>query len=269
MTSEERGKVEALFDARQGKELWPTGRVEHRAERLRPRQFQFLRDQFPALYVPFGTIEWHERHMPLGNDALKAHGICLAVAKRVGGIVHPPVFWGIDSWRKLPNGNIRRGMDATCDFPLPGSVYQVADDTFRRLAGDIVTEALRNDFLLVVLLTGHNARNQEDTLREVAKLVNDASGRTQVLATNDWENARTQYNWAGDHAGKWETTLMMGLHPDRVDMSELPAPPEKLTATGGIDPRGEASELLGRECLTVIIDTLQGRVWELMAKLRT
>ena len=42
---------------------------------MRPGQLESALRQFPVVYVPFGLIEWHGRHLPLGNDALKAHAI--------------------------------------------------------------------------------------------------------------------------------------------------------------------------------------------------
>ncbi len=40
---------------------------------MRPRQLEAALRRFPAVYVPFGLIEWHSQHLPLGNDAMKAH----------------------------------------------------------------------------------------------------------------------------------------------------------------------------------------------------
>ncbi len=268
MTSEEHRRIEQLFEEGKSRPLWPDGVIERRAEWLNPRQFQTLREEFPVLYVPFGTIEWHERHLPLGTDGLKAHGICVRVAGRIGGIVHPSIFWGIDSWRKVASGNIRRGMDATVDLPLPGSVYQLNDQTFRSLVEDIVTEAVRSDFELVVLLAGHNAKNQETTLKELAEKLNEAAETPRVLATNDWENAREQFDWAGDHAGKWETNILMAMHPEKVDMDELPRRPAKLTASGGIDPRGESSEKQGKQCLDVVVDVLCERISRMLKEIQ-
>src|SRR3972149_101223 len=42
---------------------------------MRPGQLEAAGRKFPVVYVPFGPIEWHGRHLPLGNDAIKAHGI--------------------------------------------------------------------------------------------------------------------------------------------------------------------------------------------------
>lgn len=53
---------------------------------MRPRQLEDALRAFPAVYVPFGLIEWHGRHLPLGNDALKAHTILVKCAERFGGV---------------------------------------------------------------------------------------------------------------------------------------------------------------------------------------
>ena len=60
---------------------------------MRPAQLEAAARAFPVVYVPFGLIEWHGRHLPLGNDALKAHGILVKTAERFGGLVYPPVFF--------------------------------------------------------------------------------------------------------------------------------------------------------------------------------
>ena len=56
---------------------------------MRPGQLEAAAREFPVVYVPFGLIEWHGRHLPLGNDALKAHGILVKCAERFGGVVYP------------------------------------------------------------------------------------------------------------------------------------------------------------------------------------
>jgi hypothetical protein len=39
------------------------------------------------------ALQWHGRHLPLGNDALKAHAILVKTAERSGGVVYPPVYF--------------------------------------------------------------------------------------------------------------------------------------------------------------------------------
>jgi len=44
---------------------------------MRPGQLEKAARQFPVVYVPFGLIEWHGRHLPLGNDAIKSLAIAV------------------------------------------------------------------------------------------------------------------------------------------------------------------------------------------------
>jgi hypothetical protein len=60
---------------------------------MRPGQLEAAARRFPVVYVPFGCIEWHGRHLPLGTDALKAHGILVKCAEKFGGVVYPPVYF--------------------------------------------------------------------------------------------------------------------------------------------------------------------------------
>ena len=64
-------------------------------ERLLPYQFQTRIKSHPLVYVPVGSLEWHGEHMALGNDALKMHALCCEAARLGGGIVYPPIFYGI------------------------------------------------------------------------------------------------------------------------------------------------------------------------------
>jgi hypothetical protein len=47
---------------------------------MRPGQLEAAMRAFPAVYVPFGLVEWHGRHLPLGNDAIKAHAFLVRTA---------------------------------------------------------------------------------------------------------------------------------------------------------------------------------------------
>ncbi len=60
---------------------------------MRPAQLEAAGRKFPVVYVPFGLIEWHGLHLPLGNDAIKAHGILVKCAEKFGGVVYPPVYF--------------------------------------------------------------------------------------------------------------------------------------------------------------------------------
>lgn len=213
----------ALFAHVNDRPLWPDGRVERRLERLRPRQFVALRDETPLMYLPVGTVEWHERHMPLGTDGFTAHDFSVRAAERTGGIVYPALYWGLDEYGTSGSGVIRSGMDTGADLSLPGSIYRIGHETYERLLMEAVAEIFRAGFKLVALITGHGARGQEHTIRKVALRFNEAAGYRCVLAHSSWTFGADAVPWGGGHAGALETALAMGLYPELVDVTELPA----------------------------------------------
>ena len=77
---------------------------------------------------------------------------------------------------------------------------------------------------------------------------------------------------ASDHAAKWETSNMMFLYPDLVDMSELGDGPINLdmkppSGIGGLDPREHASAELGRRNVELAAEAIGRKAQELLASL--
>jgi creatinine amidohydrolase len=60
-------------------------------ERLRPPQIRAALAACPVVYLPLGTLEYHQEHLPIGLDALTAQGLCLTAARAHGGLVCPPL----------------------------------------------------------------------------------------------------------------------------------------------------------------------------------
>ncbi len=188
---------------------------------MRPGQLEAALRKFPVVYVPFGLIEWHGRHLPLGNDALKAHAILVKCAEQYGGVVYP--------WQWLH-----------ADFNLQHLVPVYAE-LFQRLK--------RTGVRVIIGVSGHNIKEQvqmiEDALRPVT-----ADGTCAGMGM--WEVTLSMSEESNtDHAAKWETSNMMFFYPDRVDMSELGDGPIKLDMSppngiGGLDPREHASAQVGR-----------------------
>jgi hypothetical protein len=71
----------------------------------------------------------------------------------------------------------------------------------------------------------------------------------------------------GDHAGKWETSLLWYLRPDCVDMSVYQGrETEPLTGVFGLDPRRTASVEIGRQASDAIVQGMIGKAEELLGR---
>ena len=192
----------------QGGELSPVVQMQF----MRPGQLEAAGRKFPVAYVPFGCIEWHGRHLPLGTDALKAHGILVKCAEKFGGVVYPPVYF-------------HSGFDR-------GHLVPVISDLFQRLKS--------SGFRVIIGVSGHNVQQQIDMINKALEpVVADGS----VAGIGLWEITLSRGPESNtDHAAKWETSDMMFFYPDLVDMSELGTGPlaprmKPPDGIGGLDPR--------------------------------
>ena len=209
---------------------------------MRPGQLEAAARKFPVVYVPFGTIEWHGRHLPLGTDALKAHGILVKTAEKFGGVVYPPVYFDSGLARK--------------------DLVRVLTALFGRLKA--------TGFRVIIGVSGHNVQEQIDMINKALEpIVRDGT----VAGVGLWEvtlSAGKECNT--DHAAKWETSDMMALYPDLVDMSELGSGPlapdmKPPDGIGGLDPREHASATVGRRSIEIAAEAIGKKARELLKSL--
>lgn len=222
---------------------------------LTPRHFRARLAEAPVAYLPFGTLEWHGEHLPLGSDGLQSAAFFESLARSYGGIVMPMLFLGPDR-RVVENGRELYGMDYCPPdrfqtYPsqqLPGSAYWVDDDTFALLVRSVLRQLRRAGFRVVV---GHG---------------HGPSTKAWIQHTPAWNaefGLELLHCWGGpgdtdgkgimvDHAGQNETSLMMALHPTLVRMDHLDPDPARFpVGVGRLDPRTTASAELGREILAL------------------
>ncbi len=238
---------------------------EVRYQMLRPAQIVEQRNQCPVAYIPIGTLEWHGVHNPVGADTLQAEALATLAAKKGGGLVFPPLYYGENRLQALMEANaadreqIAEGMDLSPDNFTPAHhPFSIAEQTqnYHRLLLHVLTEAGSLGFRVGVLVAGHYPLI--DHTRAAATIFNQTSRRCDGMlawATLDYVLIQDRYENAGDHGAKWETSHLLGFHPETVDLSLLPPKGEHLVGVNGIDPR-EATPEFGRETLEASADVL-------------
>lgn len=194
---------------------------------LTPQQFNEIMAERPIAYVPFGTVEWHGPHLPLGVDTLKIEALVERATRVSGGIVFPSVIWNRNSVREV-EGVEYEGVENKCRHYLPGNIHFIAKDTFENLVKDIVETCLKRGFKVVCVLSGHNAGHLRRDLPALNEYFAQTYPNREVFVSADESELIGRENLQGhgieitpDHAGKWETSIIMAAHPDLVDLSKL------------------------------------------------
>ncbi len=234
-------------------------------EELTPRAFRERIETAPIAYVPLGTLEWHGEHLPLGSDGLQSKIFFELLAKEAGGIVLPMLYLGPDKheghngvdYYGMDCGNFVEGEQFQYDRQqFDGSAYWIQEETFGTILEATLLQLKRAGFRIVVM-HGH--------------------GPSTAYASRHFEEWETKYGlkcfncWGYrdgegmgimvDHAAMNETSLVMAMRPELVEMENLSEDRDQWPlGVGGKDPRLYASQELGEE----IIDIQLQRMAELL-----
>ncbi len=234
---------------------------EVRIERMRPAQVDEAKQGRAAIYVPFGSLEWHGYHNPVGLDALKAHEQLVGLALQAGGVVYPPVFWGSGG------GHL--------DWP---HTFMVEAEPMTRLVTQLLFGFEKDGYRQAILLSGHYPNRSQYLDAAIQNYLAGEGGQRSTQPMKVLALVENQIPAGkGDHAALYETSFMLYLHPDTVDAAALRLP-EGAAASDptqvvnwmgaewkghpcyglvGIDPRQHANPGLGAQMTTDLITYLK------------
>ena len=228
----------------------PDTKREVRWEYLLPKEFQEAVSECPVCYMPLGTLERHGAHLPFGLDGMKAHGLCMAAARRHGGVVLPTTHWGTHGWWAE---DYRRGDAGKPGAKQPpGSVY-IHEGLLINLLLSMFREVEYAGFKVIVALTGHYPHQQLAAVKNAAAQ-HMCDNKAKVWALCEAELSG-EVEVGMDHAGKWETSIFWALYPQLVHMERCPDPETGLF-TWCNETALEASPELGHKTVDYIADQL-------------
>jgi creatinine amidohydrolase len=230
---------------------------EVRLERLRPAQIRARMAAAPVCWLPLGAIEYHADHLPVGTDGFTAQSVVEIAARRVGGVVFP--------WSAMTLGTLYLPWSFRYDRALVA-------DALRHTLTQLVTHGAR----VVVVHTGHAPIDLIHLVKRVcAEAESQGLGGPEFraygvcyLELNAANGAQLGTEWpvAIDHASIVETSWMLALEPDLVDLAALPE--DAAAASSGVygpNPRTRASAAVGRLQIEACSTLLAGRVTRLLA----
>jgi len=172
---------------------------EFRFEYMFPNDFIEAVRECPVFIVPTGLLEWHANHLPLGQDTLKVYGICMEVARKLGGgIVMPPNYYGRPGYSTYA-GTLTYSEEAM--YPL---FYETMEQ-LKKAGGKVIA-----------IITGHYGDCQVDFLDKVAGDFAAANPDVKIIAGPEHRDVTIDGVVPADHAGKWESSMFWALYPDKI-----------------------------------------------------
>lgn len=177
-----------------------------------------------TLFLPLGATEQHGPHMAMNVDVVLPVAVCQRVALRVGGLVAPALPYGYKSQPRSGGGE-----------QFPGTT-SLDGHTFSLVVRDVIRGLGRDGVRRLVLMSGHfeniwpAVEGLDLALRELKR---DGIAEMQVMQLAYWDFVRRETldrlfpeGFPGtelEHASLLETSLMLLVRPDLVDMSKVPS----------------------------------------------
>lgn len=226
-------------------------------EELTPKEFKARLSAAPIAYLPLGTLEWHGEHLPLGSDGLQSKSFFIELARKAGGVVLPMLFMGPDRQKEV-GGKPLYGMDICADehaYPdqqLPGSAYWMERGAFTQYLEGVVAQLSRAGFKVVV------AHGHGPSTGLFIRHIPDWSKKYNLKLFTCWRDDDSDgFGIQTDHAAANETSLMMALRPELVQMGNLSKDPAVWPlAVGGKDPRTNASPEVGKKAVAMQVQRM-------------
>jgi creatinine amidohydrolase len=182
---------------------------------LTPANLARIAGKKPLLLMPIGTVEWHASHLPVGVDSLTARVVCEEISAQTGVVIAPLLSTGICRDLQPERGYF-------------GTVDTIREETLSSLVADLLEGYAKMGFRQAVVFSGHFEREHFSALTAGIERVSAIQGI--FMTALDWiedlveelEDVSLSWPYAGDHAAEWETSLMLHLFPELVQMENAP-----------------------------------------------
>ncbi|MDP5274794.1 creatininase family protein [Chengkuizengella axinellae] len=179
---------------------------------LFPLEFKNRLEENPVVYFPLGLCEPHGQISAFGLDMFKAEEICKQVAEKNGGVLAPSQSYHIHE-----SGPSAKWLEEQIGEMNP-HMTSVSPSAFFYFFLYQLRAFYNAGFKKIVILSGHAGAHKKD-LKKVSGLFSDYFD-IPIWYGTDAELVEEQ-GMTGDHAGKYEISMLMYIRPELVDLSTI------------------------------------------------
>ena len=159
----------------------------------------------PVALLPVGAVEAHGPHLPVSADTVIATEMAKRGAEKlkehgINALILPPVYFTV--------------ADFGADF---AGTLSVSPETATALLRDVIVSAAKR-FRCVGLANIHLEPKHVECVKKAIEEASKAGASACYadLTKKRWADMMGEVFKMGDHAGAWETSLMMAADPARV-----------------------------------------------------
>ena len=220
-----------------------------------------------TIIIPVGAIEQHGPHMAMNVDVNLSLAMSKGIAEKINAVVAYPVSYAAKSQQRSGGG-----------YHLVGTT-SIAGNTLISYIKDIIKEYIRHGFKNIILINGH-FENNSFLMEAIDLAITEKQSDAKIALLSYWDFVPEETidklypdgftGWALEHAGVMETSLMLYLYPDLVDMSRVmdlppadlplydiyPIIPERTPKSGCLSSPNNASKEKGEILYNVCVESI-------------
>ncbi len=199
-------------------------------KRMLPHQIQEAIANDLPLLIPASCVECHGAHAGVGLDTIIVEELCRAIAERLPVVIAPTMDYGPTGW--------------AVSGPEWGTV-DVDGNRFYLFVKDVLRSFLLMGWRRIFVIVHHQGMEGPEALafrKAASELAFELTLREKGLGWWGFQSPETHGNvWTrirvmpsilpeaenicrGDHAGRFETSLLLYLCPEAVDLTQLQKP---------------------------------------------
>jgi creatinine amidohydrolase len=169
---------------------------------------RFFEKKFDKVILPVGSVERHGDHLPIGTDTMVAYELSKLIAEKVDKLlVLPPITYGTSE-----------------HYAFFSPTITISAETLISLLKDVLEGVIQHGFKKIIIFNGHDGNISP--IEIAARHVKVAHPEVVIASQNAWWVTagkllppETFEVWNGlGHAGEGETSMVLSLHPELVDM---------------------------------------------------
>jgi creatinine amidohydrolase/Fe(II)-dependent formamide hydrolase-like protein len=240
-----------------------------RFEMMLPHQIRTAIAEGWPVVLPLGVLEYHGEHLAVGLDTLVVVKALELVEQELNLVILPPFYYGASSYAVAPpegRGSVHVGADKLAPFAQDlflsllrigfRNVHVVVHHQTENFAAGMPTD-LAFKFAARQVLFGYLERERGEGWWGSQAMANYYAEQAGGADPFNWiqvhplMDAMVLGQFPFDHAGPGETSLLMALCPEGVDMARLDTDPWYLKEAG------QASPELAEKGRRLVIDHLK------------
>jgi creatinine amidohydrolase len=168
-----------------------------KAFEMNDHDIRSFRNKVEQVLIPVGSLEQHGEHLPVSTDSIIVEYLANMISKKIPSIVLPAIVYGV-SYEHKPLFNI-----------------SISSSVLSNILSEICVSLIENGLNNVIILNGHHGN--AGLLQYIPQIVERTIFQdSNIYSINYWQLLDREF----DHAGFVETSLVLAIRPELVNMKK-------------------------------------------------